>query len=247
MSAIKTYVDRLFDYKTHFSFDDIRQVEVALREIGVGQGKDFWQTLQAVNAAVKYNAVRTGKAGYSLPNGTGIGRYLPMDAILLVMTARAQTGYDKIATQVGINEFIENHYRKFTQAVVQQYFDCCDHTGHIKQPISQRCRHLKSYIDSIGMNYWQIARMVCRYLTDQMVLTEIGAFPSVGHVDNVMMRSQKFLLILTLIEAEAMKHPYWSVDTTYVAMRNVMESQEAMIDDLIEEIVTLEAERRTKK
>lgn len=247
MSVIKTYVDRLFDYKKPFSFDDIRQVEIALREIGVGQGKDFWQTLQAVNAAVKYNATRTGKAGYSLPNGVGLGRYLPMDAILLVMTARAQSGHDKVTTNVGTNPFIEEHYRKFTAALVQQYFECCDATGHIKQPISQRCRHIKSYIDSVGMNYWQIARTVCRYLTDQLQIGEINTFPGIAHVDGVMLRSHKFLFILTLIEAEAMKVPYWSVDTVYQSMRTVMESQEELIDDLIEEIVNLEAERRAKK
>lgn len=247
MSIIKTYVDRLFEYKKPFNFDDIRQVETALREMGIGQGKDFWQTLQAINAAVKYNATRTGKAGYSLPNGVGLGRYLPMDATILTMTARAQSGYDRVTAEVGMNDVVIDHYRKFTTAMIQQYFDNCDATGHIKQPISQRCRQLKNYIDSVNMNYWQIARSVWRYLCDQMITSEVVDMPSVAYADSIMLSSKKFLFILTLIEAEACKYPYWNADTAYKAVRTVMDQQESEIDSLIEEIIALELERRNRR
>lgn len=247
MPIIKSYVDRLFEYNKPFNFDDIRQVEIALREIGVGQGKDFWQTLQAINAAVKYNATRTGKAGYSLPNGTGLGRYLPMDAVILTMTARAQSGYDRITNAIGHSDFIHEHYRKFTITLIKQYFDNCDSTGHIKQPISQRCRQIKNYIDSVNMNYWQIARSVWRFLCDQLNTEDVEDMPAVAHADSIMLSSHKFLFIMTLIEAEACKYAYWTTDTAYKAMRAVMDQQGGEIDGLIEEVISLEAARRSKR
>lgn len=247
MTVINSYVTRLFEYKKPYSFDDIRQVEIALREIGVGQGKDFWQTLQAINAAVKYNATRTGKAGYSLPNGVGLGRYLPMDGILLTMTARAQSGYDKVTAAIGTDDFVIKHYQTFTEALIKQYFDNCDPTGHIKQPISQRCRQIKNYIDSVNMNYWQIARSVWRFLCDQLEADVLGDMPSVAHVDGIMLKSHKFLFLLTLIEAEAARTEYWNTDTAYRAMRTVMDQQEAGIDGLIDDVIQLEAERRGSK
>lgn len=246
MDPIQTYVDKLFSYDKRFNFDDIRQVEVALREMGIGQGKDFWQTLQAVNAAVKYGATRTGRNGFSLSTGTGMGRYLPMDGVLLTMTARAQTGYDRVASVVGMNVVISHHYRKFTEMAIRQYFRNCSGDGHINQPISQRCRHIKGYIDSSQMNCWTIARMVCRSLCEQLSIKDMELMPTGAAIDSIFLASPKFLYLLTLIEDEATKQN-WNTDTAFYCMRIVMDREDHLIEPLLQEIIERERARRNKK